>query len=108
MGLIDFLKKKRDFAEEFKTAFENKDYNVLSIFDEWTESKNYDSNYYYAKALIFAGSKSKSLDDVYKEYEKAQCLGPNNENLEPWFKSMAWQYVKMKADEEGKLKVVTI
>ena len=72
------------------------------------ESKDFDSNYYYAKALIYSGTEGKTLDDAFKEYEEAKELNANDESLEPWFKSVSWKFIKMKTNQEGKLVTLNI
>ena len=99
----------RNYAEEFKLALESNELGrVASIFNDWTDSGLFDSNYYYAKALIYSGTEGMTLDDAFAEFEKAKNFIPADKTLESWFKSVSWKFIKMKADEEGKLKTIYV
>lgn len=95
---------KRNYPQEFIDAYENGDIGgIADVFNDWTDSGEFDSNQYYAKALIYAGTEGKTLDDLIREFKMAEKFTPSDFSLEPWFRTYSWGFIKMRATYEGKL-----
>jgi hypothetical protein len=100
----DLDSDNRNYAQEFLEAYKNNDIGgVADVFNDWTDSEEFDSNYHYAKALIYAGLEGKTLDDAVEEFKEAEKYIPADIDLEPQLRLNSWEFIKMRAESEGKL-----
>lgn len=106
MGFADFFKKKentkRDYATEFKAAYEEVSIEkCLNIGREW-EQNDKDANYYFGTAMLFYGNNNISLDVLVDLY-KAGLNTPHvtNTQLADWYKQSATVLLEMRANENG-------
>lgn len=90
----DFYKGEkmvRDYASEFKKAFEdNNGMEALSILHSWKEDDP-DRNSYYADVIISILNRQKFLRNplLKRIFNSATFVNVTNKELEPWFESQA-------------------
>lgn len=101
MGFTDFLKgksKKRDYAQEFKDAFENTDLSkCVSITQDWQKDGGLsDANCSYATVVLSTFPDSIDKNDVKNLYLSTKSEVAVNKELRPWFETTARLALQMK------------
>ncbi len=101
MGLADFLKgrgSKRDYAQEFKTAFENTDLSkCVSIAQEWQKDGGLeDANCSYATVILSTIPDSIDKNEVKDLYLRTRYENAVNTDLRKWYETTARLALSMK------------
>ena len=104
MSLKDIFSKddfKRDYAQEFKDAFENQDIGkILEVMEDWKGSNIDDAN--FGLALIIIGSLSGNVDftETFELYLQIVQDKPDNPQLFDWFSGTALNLLEKICDDE--------
>ena len=104
MSFLDFLKEKssdRDYAQEFKDAFENQEHDKLSdIVSEWKEYDTDDANLTLARVILETLNASATFSKTFEIYMSAMQEKPTNTSLFDWFNTKALSLMEKRADDE--------
>lgn len=104
MGFMDFLKEKdskRDYAQEFKDAFENQDAGKLfEVMEEWRENDMDDANFGLAMVIVGSASDNIEFTKTFELYMSVVTDKPTNPSLFDWFNSTAIQLMEKRCDDD--------
>lgn len=99
MGLADLFKK--NYAKEFREAFENGDFeNLHIIVQKWLEKSSDDANLTLAMVILGCASQNVEFTKTFEMYLSASDETPADPSLSDWFNSKAIEMMEKRTNED--------
>ena len=100
IGLKNLFNKK-NYAKEFKDAFENGDIDkVMNIIPGWLENSHDDANLTLAMVILGSLNGNMEFTRTFELYMSASNETPGDPSLHDWFNSKAIELMEKRADDE--------
>lgn len=104
MGITDLFKNdngKRDYAQEFKDAFESQNgEKVFEVMDKWQSDDSDDANFTLAMVIMGSFSQAIEFTKTFELYLSSADEKPTNPSLHDWFNTTAINLMEKRVDED--------
>ncbi len=104
MGITDLFKEndsKRDYAQEFKDAFESRDgEKVFEVMGKWQNDDSDDANFTLAMVIMGSFSQAIEFTKTFELYLSSADEKPTNPALHDWFNTTAINLMEKRVDED--------